>query len=75
MKNTITTTEAAELLNVSVSRIEQHCRNKKRPLGKTFGKRTTTADDRGEWQITLAEIKEFKAIGKLPAGRPKKGTK
>jgi len=70
--NTLTTTQAAELLSVSVSRIEQHCRNKKRPLGKTFGKRTTTPTDRGEWIITRAEIETFRKVGKLPAGRPKK---
>ena len=67
MKNRLTTTEAAELLSVSVSRIEQHCQRGR--LGKTYGKFN------GSWVITLAEIKEFKRIGKLPAGRPKKGTK
>ena len=66
MKNTLSTTEAAELLGVSVSRIEQHCRAGR--LGKTYGKFS------GSWVITLAEIKAFKTIGKLRAGRPKKGT-
>ena len=66
MKNTLSTTEAAELLGVSVSRIEQHCRAGR--LGKTYGKVS------GSWVITLAEIKAFKSIGKLPAGRPKEGT-
>jgi hypothetical protein len=69
MKNTLTTEQAARLLGVSVSRIEQHCRNKKRPLGKRFGKFS------GAWVITLAEIKAFRKIGKLPPGAPKKGTK
>jgi hypothetical protein len=68
-RNTLTTEQAAKLLNVSVSRIEQHCRNEKRPLGKKFGKFS------GAWVITLAEIKAFRKVGKLPAGRPKKGTK
>ena len=72
MKNTLTTTQAAELLGVSVCRIEQHCRNKKRPLGKKFGKRTTTPTDRGEWIITRAEINAFRKIGKLAPGRPRK---
>ena len=67
--NTLTTVQAAELLGVSRSRIEQHCRDKKRPLGKTFGK------FHGVWIITMAEIKTLRKIGKLPAGRPKKGTK
>ena len=61
MSNTITTTEAATLLGVSVSRIEQHCRRGR--LGYTFGKFG------GAWQITRAEVKAFK---RLPAGRPKK---
>jgi len=74
MKNTLTTTEAAKLLGVSVSRIEQHCRNEKRPLGKKYGKRTTTDQDRGEWIITLAEIEAFRKVGKLPPGAPRKGT-
>jgi len=68
MKNTLTTKEASKLLKVSVSRIEQHCRNKKRPLGKTFGKFS------GVWVITPAEIKEFRKVGKLPPGAPRKGT-
>ena len=63
MKNTLNTTEAATMLNVSVSRIEQHCRAGR--LGYTFLKFS------GAWVITLAEVKAF---GKLPAGRPKKGT-
>ena len=67
MKNTLNTTQAAELLGVSVSRIEQHCR--KGRLGYTYARFGYA------WVITLAEIKEFKRIGKLPAGRPKKGTK
>tara|TARA_R110000822_G_scaffold302099_1_gene426226 strand:- start:438 stop:644 length:207 start_codon:yes stop_codon:yes gene_type:complete len=66
-ENTLTTTEAAELLKVSVSRIEQHCRGGR--LGQTFGKFG------GSWQITRAEIRTFKAIGKLPPGAKKKGTK
>lgn len=67
MKNTLNTTEAAELLGVSVSRIEQHCQRGR--LGKTYGKFS------GSWAITRAEITAFRKIGKLPAGRPKKGTK
>ena len=63
-ENTLTTTEAAELLKVSVSRIEQHCRGGR--LGQTFGKFG------GVWVITRAEIKAFK---RLPPGRKKKGTK
>ena len=66
MKDTLTTVQAAELLGVSVSRIEQHCRSGR--LGKTYGKFG------GAWVITRAEIKAFKSIGKLPAGRPKEGT-
>lgn len=64
MKNTLTTTEAATMLGVSVSRIEQHCRAGR--LGHTFGKFS------GSWVITRAEIKAFKEIGKLAAGRPRK---
>ena len=66
MKNTLNTTQAAELLGVSVSRIEQHCQRGR--LGKTYGKFS------GSWAITRAEITAFRKIGKLPAGRPKKGT-
>ena len=64
MKNTLDTSEAATMLNVSVSRIEQHCR--KGRLGYTYARFGYS------WVITLAEIKAFKKIGKLPAGRPKK---
>ena len=67
MKNTLNTTQAAELLGVSVSRIEQFCQRGR--LGKTYGKFS------GSWVITRAEIDQFEEIGKLPAGRPKKGTK
>ena len=48
MKDTLTTVQAAELLGVSVSRIEQHCRSGR--LGKTYGKFG------GAWVITRAEI-------------------
>ena len=72
MKNTFNTSEAATMLGVSVSRIEQHCRAGR--LGQSYGKVTTTEKDRGAWVITRAEIKRFREIGKLPAGRPKKGT-
>ena len=66
MKNTLTTVQAAELLGVSRSRVEDFCAAGR--LGYTHYKFS------GRWVITRAEVDRFREIGKLRAGAPKKGT-
>lgn len=63
-KEWYTSKEAAEILQLDQSRILQLCRAKR--LGQSSEKHGKL------WVITHAEIEEFKRIGALPAGRPRK---
>ena len=63
-QRTYTANEAAEELDLTISRIHQFC---------TAGRLGYTLPKHGRaWVITAHEIARFRSIGELPAGRPKR---